>query len=182
MDVRVCVNGVEATVTVAGPDEAAALLASIGNLRAGSNQPALPSVQNVRVERPLVVNGQFNLEKEPVVDEGPLRAALHRTRTNPASAKLLAKLAASPPGMSDSKLRAAIGMTEDDHFGPVMSHISKCCKREGLPFDAVLLKQTRRGMKGKLHYFFRVTHQAGMLIRANEDFENQPDFTAFDDE
>lgn len=184
MDVKVNVNGVEATVTVAGPDEAVALLSSIANLKQTASQPpaAAPAPAAATPERPLVVNGMMNLPVTgPVVDEDRVRAALNRARANFKSAKLLYTLATAG-GMSDGKLRSLMGFEDGEHFGPMLSHISKCCKREEIPLEAIVHKQTRRGTRGKMHYYFMVTDQASSIIRSIDHFEEQPDFSDFDDQ
>lgn len=184
MDVRVTIGGIEATITVANAGEAAALLQSLS----ADKQPAAP------LPPPTPPPAASHLSDGPgstmplrdysddaveAFTESSIRGVLDRLHGSNA-AKILKAVAESPNGLMDSQIRAKCSFASDVNFGPIMSHLSKACKRESLPVHAILDVKKRRLAGKRMQYHYRATKQAAAMIRAIPDFDKQPEFPDVD--
>lgn len=184
MDVKVRIGGVEATVTVKDATEAAALLASIAS-NAPQSQPAAPSANPAhsppRVPEQGERSGELQASKEPeriAVDETALRDAL-TSLTGTEAAKVLATIARHPHWCSDTELREIMHQQYGwvGKLGPIMSNVTKACKRGEIPLEHVLRRmQKRAGKGGKIAYYYKLTEPASRVVRSIPKFDQEPEF------
>jgi hypothetical protein len=172
MDIRVTVGGVEAVVTVRDAAEAASLLSQLAAVK---TQPA-PSntVADNPQERTRSVNLDTYLDDHPYA-ESNVRNALMAMKGKPVS-KFLAALLNYPSGATDTVLKEALNLGEDQHLGPQVSNVSKACKKYSLDKEAIVLSQSKRLSDGSMKYRFKLTDQAARLIRSIDKFSEVVDF------
>jgi hypothetical protein len=174
MELKITVNGVQATLTVKDATEAVSVLSLLG-ANSGERQP---SVSN-ETSHAIVPVDEVLPTPIVTVDASQMREALlHIQGTD--SARILKTITANHNGCTDAILRQQMlenyGTSENASWGPLFSNISKACKKFNVPLEAVLLRKSKRAPKGKFRYFYRVTEEARRLIDSIRDFDKSPEF------
>ncbi len=178
MEVRVMIGPNEATVTVANADEAVSFLAKLSQRLSGEasiGEQGMPLVNGASPKKKPDGAGLFD---DATAGEGAIRQALLLMRGKP-SGQVLQVLAKSENGCSDRALKREMPNSTtgaEVNLAPAVSHISKSCKKFGVDKTAVLHKQSKRGPKGKMSYFYQITDVAARLIREIPDFDKEPDW------
>lgn len=163
MEVRVKIGDGEAVVTVANEDEAVNFLEKLSR-RFGSSasHPAAKQIPTLP------------LTGEQHGDENAIRNALLLMQGKP-SGKILKMLSDSQSGLDDSALRRLVSETDEDiSLAPAFAHVSKCCKKCSLDKSAILIRKSKRGPRGKMAYFYRITDVAATVIRGIPKFDEEP--------
>lgn len=179
MEVKVKVDGVEATVTVKDAAEAVSLLRSIAS--AAANGQSVPEQRSRGVR---FTDDDLPSVPEPRADDRKVREALSHLAGSEA-AKMLKVISEFPSGCHDTKLRERMqeryDWDDDTSLGPIMSNVSKACKRAGISTEEVLTRMKKRLGKGKIAYFYRVTEPAVSFIQANPQFDQTHQFPDMDE-
>lgn len=162
VDVKINYRGVEATFTVASNADAITLVKDF----AADKVPSAESTPDAA--------GSHEIAATP---DGVVRAILMGLRGSRAS-KVLSLMSGSETGLSDTRLRDALG-GEDAKFGPIFANVSKVCKRENSTSAALFSVAKKRGQNGKIHYLYRMTQQAARMLKTIPDFDKVPDFGGF---
>lgn len=178
MDVKVTIGGIEATITVANAAEAVALLQSLSVDKQTAAAPCATTSQpapSLAKTPPSPRHGEHSPNVSEKVSEASLQAVLLRLQGSSA-AKIIKAVAESPNGLVDSQVRVKCPFIKDANLGPLMSHISKACRRESVPMDALLEVKKRRVSSKVMQYYYKVPPQAAAMIRSIPDFDKQPEF------
>lgn len=176
MDLKVSFGGIDATVTVKDAAEAISFLKSLS--AAQSSNDSSPSTP---VQQSETSDTQLSPDDGPQVPAEQLRDAI-QSLSGSAAAQVLAAIDSYEKGCQDSVLRAKLKekyQWESDKLGPIMSNISKACKRADIPATAILTRASKRLGKGKVAYFFRVTPEASKVIRSIPKFDQAADASEF---
>lgn len=178
MEVRVKIGTTEAIVTVANADEAISFLEKLSlRLGAASDGPRVAPLVDVggRLEETPSGTGPGD---SVAVDEDSIRQALLLMRGKK-SGQILQVIAKSENGCSDLTLKREVSggtVGSELNLGAAFAHLSKSCKKFGVDKAAVFHKKSKRGPKGKMSYFYRITDVAARLIGEIPNFDEEPEW------
>ncbi len=161
MKVTVNVQGVDAVFDVKDAKEAAGLVAEI------ARQSQAPSGDVLtQATKPSDREDESKVAVDDVSDDQIYKALLYMS--GHPSAKLLIELTKSENGCTDLVLKEKLGLPK---IAAVMSHVTKCCTKAGIPKQSIYTKLTKRIAHGRHRYHYRLTEKAKKAIGEFKDFE-----------
>lgn len=174
MDVKVNIGGMEATISVANAQEAAELLRSISNLPGSTQHTAVNS--GTSTMNPKVTDTSPSANDTTSTENITVRnlcEALRPLAGSTGAKTLMILLHSSSTPTPDAEIKDALGIGPDGNLGPVFSSISKAFQRAGIAYESMIERHTRKGKKGKVHYWFGLTPTAKKALSAMPDFDKE---------
>ena len=89
------------------------------------------------------------------------------------SARFIKLLAEHQKGMNDTEVKKELGMSSKQNLGPVVAHISKCCKKAGIARSDLYTQLSRKGRDKKMAYFYKLSAEAVNIVRNIKNFEEE---------
>lgn len=105
------------------------------------------------------------------VDPSLLRKALSHVHGQPAAQILRIIAESANLTASDKEIRDKMPGGGEMNIAPHMAHITKCCKKVGIPLHALMLRQVRRLGVNKHVYYYRLSKAAAEIVKSIPDFD-----------
>ncbi len=74
--------------------------------------------------------------------------------------------------LSDTELKIGLGKDGDSNIGPKLASLTREVQRAGLEKEQVFLRTSKKGRKGKVFYWYKLTPQAKRVISELDDFNS----------
>lgn len=173
MELKLKIGDLETVFTVESDADIARLKSVVDVLR-NLDTPEPESCEDNEQEASLKANSTEEEPKTPKVEKNEsdvqVEKALRYLKGNP-SAQLLKIVSRHPDGCTDIAIKKSEEFGEEVNLGPILSHVTKCCKKAGINREAILDRRTKRMGRGRVLYLYRLTDQAMRIMDTIEDFD-----------